>query len=90
MAAECVRQKKRELNLLHCVITIAFLGLYNPYIGKYTSFVTLYSEIATGFIFALCGSFELDYDEETSTVMMWVTIGTVFSIMFFNYIDIII
>ena len=78
------------LNILHCCFSIAFLGIYSPYKGRFTNFVTLYSEIAVVFIFALCGSFELNYDDETSIVMMWVTIGTIFSIMFVNYIDIII
>ena len=55
-----------------------------------TNIAAIYSEIGTFMLFSLWASFEIDYDEETAIIISWTAIGTLFSIMFVNYIDIVI
>ena len=78
------------LNFLHCAISLGFLGFYSPYVGRFTNFVAFYSESGTTVVFSLCASFAFISDSNTEDTVMWAAIGTIFSIMFVNYIDIVI
>lgn len=78
------------INIFHWLLNLLFLLKYFPYTGRYTNFVTIYSELGTISVFSLWASYEFDYVDNTSLIVMWTAIGIVFSIMFFNIIDILI
>jgi len=75
------------MNIMHCVISLSFLSFFLPYLGRFTNFVAIFTEIATMMIFSLCASFEMGFDSETENTVMWSALWIVFSIMIVNYID---
>ena len=53
-----------------------------------TNATSIYSEASTLIVFASCFSYELGLEGATKEYVSWGTIAVIFSIMLFNFIDI--
>jgi hypothetical protein len=74
------------LNVLHSLMTSAYLLLYRPFQEKYLNISNIYAEICITLTFGLSGLFLLDLSESLEGFLMWSTLGVVYSMMLVNFL----
>jgi hypothetical protein len=74
------------LNVLHSLGSLAYLVAFVPFEEKYLNVSNIYAEFCITVTFALSGVFLLDLSSSTRFILMWTTLGVVYSMMLVNFI----
>ena len=79
-----------SINLAFSLLNLAFLIHFRPYVTRLTNFVSIFTEAGIFAVFAICASYQYDYNENNSIIIMWTAVGSIFTIMLVNIIDIVV
>jgi hypothetical protein len=74
------------LNVLHSLASFAYLKTFVPFKEKYLNISNIYAELCITVTFALSGVFLLNLSNSTRFILMWTTLGVVYSMMLVNFI----
>jgi hypothetical protein len=74
------------LNILHSLGSFAYLISFVPFEEKYLNISNTYAELCITVTFSLSGVFLLDLSSSTRFILMWTTLGVVYSMMLVNFI----
>jgi hypothetical protein len=74
------------LNVLHSLVALAFLLVFQPFQEKYLNYSNIYAELCISVTFGLSGVFLLDLSKSAKSYLMWSAIGVVYSMMLVNCI----
>ena len=77
------------INLACSAINLVFIVYYRPYLSRMTNVVSGITEFGIFSIFALCASFEYEYDTDTSRTIMWTGISLICAVMAVNLVEMI-
>ena len=77
-----------SINLALSLISFGFLIYCSPYISRLTNVVGFFTELGIFSIHCLSTSFEYDFDNETSDIIMWTAIALIFVVAGVNILDI--
>jgi hypothetical protein len=74
------------LNVLHSLMTCAYLVLYRPFQEKYLNISNIYAELCITLTFGLSGVFLLNLSSSAEVIAKWTTLGVVYSMMLVNFL----
>ena len=76
------------INIIFSLLNLFFLIYFRPYLSRLTNFISVLTEIAIGALFALCTSFQYNYDDDMERKVMWTGISLIYFIFAINMFDI--
>lgn len=77
------------ITLSFSLLNLAFLLHYMPYAkGRLTNIVAAITEVGIFLIFAMSASYEHDYTDDNSRIIMWTIVALIFAVMFVNFVEI--
>jgi hypothetical protein len=74
------------LNITQSLGALMFLLVFRPYKEKYLNFSNIYAELCITLTFGLLGLFLLDLSNSLEVILMWSTLGVVYSMMLVNFL----
>jgi hypothetical protein len=74
------------LNVLHSIGSLAYLVAFFPFEENYLNISNIYAEFCITATFSLSGVFLLDLSSSARFILMWTTLGVVYSMMLVNFI----
>jgi hypothetical protein len=74
------------LNFLHSLGALMFLLVFRPYKEKYLNFSNIYAELCITLTFGLLGLFLLNLTKSIEVILMWSTLGVIYSMMLVNFL----